>query len=250
MQTIRIGTRGSPLALKQVEEVVMLLEKAHPEKRFDIVTIETQGDREKEIALEKLEGTDFFTREIEDALLDGRIDLAVHSAKDIPDTLPGGLDVAAILKSIDPYDVLVSKNNLKLRELPFSAGIGTSSKRRKMQLRAFRKDFQIFDIRGNVEERLKKLEESNLDAIVIAAAGLIRLGLEDRITEKLPFEILKPHPLQGSLAIEIRADNTEMKNLIYAINEEKIHIKRYKNILKHTKRYLTNFKICGTIKIK
>ena len=214
MQTIRIGTRSSPLALKQVEEVIALLEKTHPECKFDIIGTETSGDKDKITPLEKLEGTDFFTREIEEALLDGKIDLAVHSAKDLPDVLHDGLEIAVVLKSIDPYDVLVSKNNLKMEELPSGAKIGTSSLRRKSQLRAFREDFQIFAIRGNMEERLKKLDECDLDAIVIAAAGLIRLGLEDRITEKLAFDILKPHPLQGCLAIEIRSDDGKMKNLV------------------------------------
>ncbi len=212
-KTTSIGTRRSPLALKQAEEVIALFKKDCLGLDFRIVKIETFGDKDRTRPLEKLEGTDFFTREIEQALLQRRVDLAVHSAKDLPDVLPRGLEIAAILKSIDPYDVLVSKNNLKLKELPYAAKIGTSSLRRKSQLKAFREDFQIFALRGNIEERLKKLEESDLDAIVIAAAGLVRLGLEDRITERLSFDVLKPHPLQGSLAIEIRADDTEMKNL-------------------------------------
>lgn len=217
-KTISIGTRGSPLALKQVDEVITLFKEAHSELNFDIIKIETVGDKNKTKPLEKLEGTDFFTREIEKALLNGDIDLAVHSAKDMPDRLPPGLGIAAILKSIDPYDVLVSKNNLKLEELPLGAKIGTSSLRRKSQLRAFREDFQIFDLRGNIEERLKKLKESNLDAIVIAAAGLIRLGLENKITQKLSVDILKPHPLQGCLAIEIRTSDTEIKNLVAGLD--------------------------------
>ncbi len=217
---IRIGTRGSPLALKQVDEVIALFKEGeisngvHPELGFDIIKVETLGDRDKTSPLEKLEGTDFFTGEIENALLNGEIDLAVHSAKDLPDVLPEGLEIAAILKSIDPYDVLVSKNNLKLRELPSGAKVGTSSLRRKSQLKSFRNDFEIFDIRGNIVERLRKLEQGDLDAIIIAAAGLIRLGLKDRITERLPFDILKPHPLQGSLAIEIRKGDIEIKNFV------------------------------------
>ncbi|MCK4264520.1 MAG: hydroxymethylbilane synthase [Candidatus Aminicenantes bacterium] len=214
MQTIRIGTRSSPLALKQVEEVIALIEKTHPECRFDVVKMKTFGDMDKTMPLEKLEGTDFFTREIEEALLDGKVDLAVHSAKDLPEVLPDGLEIAAIFESIDPYDVLISKNNLKLKELPSGARIGTSSLRRKTQLRCFREDFRIFDIRGNIGERLKKLDENDLDAIVIAAAGLIRLGLEDRITEKLSFDILKPHPMQGCLAVEIRSGDTRIKKFM------------------------------------
>jgi len=219
MQTrkiLRIGIRSSPLALKQADEVITLFKKMHLKVNFDVVKIDTIGDKDKAKSLEKLEGTDFFTREIEQALLQGKIDLAVHSAKDLPDPLPRGLEIAAILKSIDPYDVLVSKNGLKLKELPLGAKIGTSSARRKIQLKSFRGDFKIRDIRGNIGERLKKLEEGGLEAIVIAAAGLIRLGLEDRITEKLPFNILRPHLLQGSLAIEIRTDDREMKSFVEA----------------------------------
>ena len=232
MQAIRIGTRNSPLALKQVEEVITLLEKAHPECNFDIIEMETAGDKDKTIPLEELEGTDFWTREIEKALLEKKIDLAVHSAKDMPDVLPNGLEIAVVLKSVDPYDVLVSKSGLTLEKLPEGAKIGTSSKRRKEGLKKFRPDFQIVDIRGNIEERLKLLEDNEsqdtryeirdtnheLDAIVIAAAGLIRLGLEDRITERLPFHILEPHPLQGCLAIEIRTGDKKIKSLIDAFS--------------------------------
>lgn len=208
---VRIGTRPSPLALKQVDEVITLLKKAHsgldgstsftinPKRSrrvdFDIVKIDTLGDKDRAKPLEKLEGTDFFTKEIEQALLQERIDLAIHSAKDLPDVLPEDLEIAAILKPVDPSDVLVSKNNLSLNELPQEAKIGTSSLRRKVQLKTFRKDFKILDIRGNIEERLKKLQESNLDAIVIAACGLIRLGLKHRIAQRLSMDVFKPHPL-------------------------------------------------------
>ncbi len=222
MQTVRVGTRGSPLALRQAEEVIALLKKAHPECRLEVIRIETTGDKDKITPLEKLEGSDFFTREIEEALSGERIDLAVHSAKDLPDVLPDGLEIAVVFKSIEPCDALVSKNNLKLEELPSGAKIGTSSRRRKTQLKSFRKDFQIFDIRGDIEERLKRLDgkgsgKNKLDAIVIAAAGLIRLGLEDKITERLSFDILKPHPLQGCLAIEIRAGDMRIKNLVLGL---------------------------------
>lgn len=227
MQTIRIGTRNSPLALKQVEEVITLFGNAYPECKFDVVRIETLGDRDKVSPLEKLEGTDFFTREIEKALLEKEIDLAVHSAKDLPDVLHDGLEIAVVLKSVDPYDVLVSKSGLTLEKLPQGAKIGTSSKRRKEGLKKFRPDFQIVDIRGNIEERLKLLEDNEsrdtkheLDAIVIAAAALIRLGLEDRITERLPFHILEPHLLQGCLAIEIRTGDKKIKSLVAMMDSQ------------------------------
>ena len=191
---IRLGTRPSLLALKQTEEVVRLLGI----ESCEIKVYNTSGDMNKITPISEIEGTNFFTDTIEKALLDGEIDIAVHSAKDMPDKIPYGLIIAAVTKSIDLYDALVSKKNLKLEELPEGTKIGTSSKRRKEQLKKFRNDFQIVDIRGNIEERLKKFDnDTDLDAIVIAAAGLIRLGLEYRITHRIPFEIIKPHPLQG-----------------------------------------------------
>lgn len=212
-RTYRVGTRTSPLALKQAEEVLRDLRRFYPTIKIDIVTIETYGDKDKNTPISEVEGSDFFTREIDEALLIGEIDFAVHSAKDLPDNLASGLFTAAITKSIDPYDVLVSKDNLKLDELPYGARIGTSSLRRKTQLKSYRDDFKMVDIRGNIEERLKKLDETDLDAIVIAAAGLIRPGLENRITQRIPFDILKPHPLQGRLAIVARKDNEDIIRL-------------------------------------
>ncbi len=218
---IRIGTRPSPLALKQVEEIIKLLNRIDPHQKFEIIEIETTGDREKETPLEKLEGTDFFTREIERALINREIDLAVHSAKDLPESIPDGLIIAAITRAIDPYDVLVSKRNLKLDELPYRAKIGTSSLRRKTQLQAYRNDFKIVDIRGNIEERLKKLDNSDLDAIVIATIGLVRLDLEKRIVQRIPFDILQPHPLQGSLALEVREGDKRTKKIVEKIDSRK-----------------------------
>lgn len=190
--------------------------------KYEIVVFSTTGDIDKQIPISEIEGTDFFTDTIEKALLKGEIDIAVHSAKDLPDKIPDGLIVADITKSIDPYDVLVVKKGLKyksLSELPYKAKIGTSSQRRKEQLKKYRNDFVIVDIRGNIEERIEKLDtSSDLDAIIIAAAGLVRLGLEDRITQRIPFKILAPHPLQGCLAIETREDNYEIINLVENLN--------------------------------
>jgi hydroxymethylbilane synthase len=213
---IRVGTRPSRLALKQVEEVINVLKKFYPDIKVKIVAIDTYGDKDKITPISNIEGTDFFTREIDEVLLGGKIDFAVHSAKDLSEDLREGLAIAAVMKSIDPYDVLVSKSGLRLQELPYRAKIGTSSLRRKHQLKKYRRDFQIIDIRGDIEERLKKLDSGNLEAIVIAAAGLLRLGLEQRITQKIPFEILEPHPLQGRLAIVARADE---KNIIHLCRE-------------------------------
>lgn len=217
----RIGTRTSPLALKQVDEVVTSLKRFYPESQFGIVGIDTYGDKDKVTPISEVEGSDFFTKEIDEALLKGEIDFAIHSAKDLPDDLAPGLFIAAITKSVDPSDVLIAKDNLKIDELKAGAKIGTSSLRRKIQLKNYRKDLQIVDIRGNVEERLKLLDETDLDGIVVAAAGLIRLGLEGRITQRIPFGILRPHPLQGSLAIAVRQADEEIISLMEKIDSRK-----------------------------
>ena len=209
----KVGARTSPLALKQVDEVIAYLKAFDPKIGFEIVGIDTCGDKDRLTPISDMEGTDFFTREIEEAISSGKIDFAVHSAKDLPDEIPEGLYIAAITESIDPYDALVSKDNLKLGELLYGAKVGTSSLRRKTQLKSYRSDFEIVDIRGNIEERLKILDEADLEAIVIAACGLKRLGLETRITQRIPFEILRPHPLQGSLAVETRKDNSSLIEL-------------------------------------
>lgn len=217
-KTYKIGTRTSPLALKQVEEALSSLRKHYPAIKLEIVAIDTYGDKDRITPISEIERSDFFTREIDHVLLRGEIDFAVHSAKDLPDNLAPGLFIAAITKSIDPYDALVSKKNLRFNKLRSGAKIGTSSLRRKTQLKNYRDDFQIVDIRGNIEERLDILDGTDLDAIVIAAAGLIRLGLGERISQTIPFEILKPHPLQGSLAIVARAEDLELHNLLSVID--------------------------------
>ena len=177
-KTYRIGTRTSSLALRQVEEILGALREFYPDFKAEVIGIDTYGDRDKITSISEIEGTDFFTKEIDEALLKSRIDFAVHSAKDLPEQIPEGLYIVAITKSIDSYNALVSKNDLSLEELPFGARIGTSSLRRKQQLKSYRDDFEIIDIRGNIQERLEKLDNGNLDGIVIAACGLMRLGLE------------------------------------------------------------------------
>lgn len=218
----RVGTRNSHLALKQVEEAIKELEKACPGFQAKPVSIETWGDKDKTKPISEIEGSDFFTREIDRALLKKQIDFAVHSAKDLPDRLREGLAVAAVTASVNPYDALVSKGNLKLDELPIGARIGTSSTRRKDQVKAYRKDFEAVDIRGTIGERLWQLPNSNLDAILIAAAGLIRLGLEEKISQVLPFEIIKPHPLQGSLALVTRSRDRQLLDLLSVLDTGKI----------------------------
>lgn len=217
---LRLGTRRSPLALRQAAEVIKALKEFYPKIEFKIIGIDTRGDKDKITPISDIEGTDFFTHELEEALLKNKIDFAVHSAKDLPDIIPEELHVAAITKSIDPYDALVSRGNLKIDQLPTGAKIGASSWCRKTQLKKYRDDFQIVDIRGNIKERLEKLDNDGLDAIIVAACALIRLGLENRIAQRIPFEILRPHPLQGSLAIETRENERELINLLRILNEK------------------------------
>lgn len=216
----RVGIRPSRLANTQAEEVLKSIDKIYPGCKFEIKRITTTGDLDKTTPISEVEGSDFFTRQIEDALLRGEIDLAVHSAKDLPDEIPKGLIIAAITESVDPYDALVSKGNLKIGQLRIGARIGVSSLRRKTQLKHYRQDFKIVDIRGNIEERLEKLDTDRLDAIVIAACALVRLGLEKRIAQRIPFKILRPHPLQGSLAVEVREDNKELISLLKVLDEK------------------------------
>ena len=206
IKKIRIGTRSSNLALKQVEEIINLL----PENiETEIKKIDTSCDKDKITPISEIEGTDFFTDSIDNALLNDEIDIAVHSAKDLPDKIKNNLLVIAITKSISNYDVLVSKNNLKLDQLPKGAKIGVSSKRRKENIKNYRPDLKIVDIRGNIEERLSLVEEGKLDAVIVAEAALIRLGLKEKISERLPLEKFDTHPLQGSLAIVSKFDREE-----------------------------------------
>ena len=220
-QIYRVGTRTSPLALRQVDEALASLQKVYPKLKVEIIGIDTYGDKDKSRPISAIEGSDFFTREIDEALLKKKIDFAVHSAKDLPDKLGEGLKVAAITSSIDPCDVLVSKKNVKIGELPVGAKIGTSSIRRKSQLKIYRDDFEIVDIRGDIQQRLNILRNSDLDAILIAAAGLIRLGLEDEISQRLSSDIMQPHPQQGALAIVVRREDRELFRLLNVLNNKK-----------------------------
>lgn len=228
-RTYRVGARTSPLALKQVEEAMSMLKGFYPDMQTEVIGIDTYGDKDKVTPIAEIEGTDFFTREIDEAILRDEIDFAVHSAKDLPDVLRKGLAIAAITPFLDPYDALVSKSGLTLDKLPKGARIGTSSLRRKTQLKAYRNDFEIVDVRGDIEERLRLLNEPrttnnerrNIDAVIIAACALTRLGLSHRMTQKIPLDILKPHPLQGSLAIVAKKDNAELAELLSIIDSRK-----------------------------
>ena len=181
-QTIRIATRGSMLALQQSGMIKAALEKLWPEIRFELQIIKTTGDKITGVPLAKVGGKGLFVKEIEDALLDGSADLAVHSMKDVPADLPEGLVIAAVPEREDPRDALIIREGKTIADLRHGALIGTSSLRRGAQIRAMRPDFEVRDLRGNVETRLRKLDEGQFDAIILAAAGLNRMGWQDRVT--------------------------------------------------------------------
>ena len=216
---VRLGTRGSLLALWQTEHVRALLEQAEPGLRFETVIMSTTGDRIIDTPLPAIGGKGLFTAELEEALRDGSIDLAVHSLKDLPTEVPGGLVVGAVLERADPADALVSREGLHLATLPAGATIGTSSTRRKAQLLAHRPDLDVIDLRGNADTRLRKARDPDgpYDAIVMAHAALVRLGEAAAVTELLSDEIMLPAPGQGALAVECR-DEEETINLLRRVS--------------------------------
>ncbi len=217
-QTITIGTRGSQLALWQAEYIKKRLNVRFPDLEISLQIIKTTGDKIREASLVGL-GKGVFTKEIEHALLAGTIDLAVHSMKDLPTELPDGLCIAAIPAREDPRDVLITRTGLPLDGLRQGAKIGTSSPRRRAQLVYLRPDLAVADIRGNLDTRLRKLYETDLDGIILAAAGLKRLIGEEKITEYFSIDRMVPAVGQGALGIEIREDALELKELLSAIND-------------------------------
>ncbi|MBM3924507.1 MAG: hydroxymethylbilane synthase [SAR202 cluster bacterium] len=217
MTPLIVGTRGSRLALIQTEEALALIRAKHPAQAFDIKTIRTGGDKAPDVPLASL-GRGVFVKEIEDALLRKEIDLAVHSLKDLPPVTPPCLAIAAITQRIDPRDVLVSKENVTLDKLPPGARIGTSSPRRTAQLRRLRPDLQALPIRGNVDTRVNKAFGPDYDGVILAAAGLIRLGLQSKISQYFSAEEFIPDPGQGALAIEVRQDDNHTLALLKTID--------------------------------
>ena len=215
---IKIGTRGSKLALWQANWIKTELNKNTPTFSIEIVVIKTKGDKILDVPLAKVGGKGLFVKEIEDALLDGRIDIAVHSMKDMPADLPEGLCIGPVPKRENPADVLISKNGFLLSELEPQARIGTSSLRRASQIKHAKPDFIILPLRGNLDTRIKKLETGDLDAIVLAAAGVKRLNLERRITEYLDYDIMLPAVGQGALCIEIRKHDLEIEKIVSNLN--------------------------------
>lgn len=225
MRTVIIGTRQSALALTQTEHTVALLEEKAREQgiavQFEIKKIVTKGDRILDVTLNKVGGKGLFVKEIEQAMLSGEIDMAVHSMKDMPWQLPPGLMNAAVPKREDPRDVLISRSGEGFKQLPSGACIGTSSLRRSAQLQHARRDLEIKWIRGNIDSRIKKMEAGEYDAIILAAAGLRRMGWEDRATEYLPTDLCIPAVGQGALSIQCRENDQELSEWLGLINDPK-----------------------------
>ncbi len=215
---LRLGTRKSKLALTQSNWVKKEIESRFPDVEVELVKVTTKGDKILDVPLAKVGGKGLFVKEIEEALLDGRIDFAVHSLKDVPTELPKGLEVSVFPEREDPRDALISKSGAGLKGLPEGARVGTSSLRRMAQLRAVRPDLTIENLRGNLDTRLKKLDEGQYDAILLAVAGLNRMGLADRITEIIAPELILPAIGQGALGIEFRTGDEETREILSALN--------------------------------
>jgi hydroxymethylbilane synthase len=220
LHELRIGTRGSQLALFQANWVKGRLIETHPDLQVTLIRIKTTGDKIQDAPLAKIGGKGLFVKEIEEALIQKRIDLAVHSIKDVPTEFPKGLLLPVITKREDPRDVLISKDGNPLKNLPEGAKVGTSSLRRQAQLLHFRSDLELIPLRGNLDTRLKKLQTMDFDGIVLALAGVRRLGLESRITEIIPTEISLPAIGQGALGIETRMDDDEVQEKVHFLNDK------------------------------
>ena len=218
-QRIRIGTRGSKLARWQAEWVKTRLTETYPDLSVELLIIKTSGDKILDVPLATIGGKGLFVKEIENALLDGRVDLAVHSMKDVPMAIPQGLEISCVTRREDPFDALISQSGAGLAGLAPQARIGTSSLRRQAQLLSYRPDLVMVSLRGNLDTRLRKLEEQNLDAIVVASAGLRRMGLEHRMTERIPAEICLPAIGQGALAIETNRSHQDVQKTLAFLND-------------------------------
>ena len=217
---IRIATRKSPLALWQAEFVKAELLRHHPDLTVELITFTTRGDKILDTPLAKIGGKGLFVKELENALLAGEADLAVHSMKDVPMAFPEGLGLATICEREDPRDAFVSTRYAAIEDLPQGARVGTSSLRRQCQLRALRPDLVLLNLRGNVNTRLAKLDAGDYDAIILAAAGLIRLGFEARIRSSLPTTSSLPAGGQGAVGIEIRSDDQRLRELLAPLHHQ------------------------------
>ena len=218
MKKIVIGSRGSKLAMIQSESVAAEIRQLHPDIEICINRIVTRGDRESNARLENIAGLGVFVKELEEALLDGRIDLAVHSLKDMTTEIPPELKLAAVMQRIDPRDVFISRGGESIDELAAGAKIGTGSLRRAIQLKVCRPDLEICSIRGNIDTRMRKVDEGEYDGVILAASALKRLGLEDRVSQYLPIEQFLPAVGQGALAIEACSNNDDLIRTISPLN--------------------------------
>ncbi len=217
---LRAGTRGSALALQQAGYVASLIESEHPSIRVELVIIKTTGDKLLDAPLATIGGKGLFTKEIEEALLDKRVDIAVHSMKDLPTELPTGLTVGAILQREDPRDVFVSGDDRRLEDLASGEKVGTSSLRRKAFLLNRFQHLAIVSIRGNLDTRLRKIQSEGLAGIMIASAGMKRLGFEGRITTHMEPEFMIPAIGQGALGVEIRENDSDVQSIVSRMNHE------------------------------
>ncbi|KAA1189195.1 hydroxymethylbilane synthase [Pseudohalioglobus sediminis] len=219
-RTLTIATRESPLALWQAEYVRDALKRAHPDLEVQLLGMTSRGDQLLDVPLAKVGGKGLFVKELETALLDGRADIAVHSMKDVPMEFPNGLGLGVICEREDPTDAFVSNRYDSLEQLPAGAVVGTSSLRRECQLRARRPDLEVRFLRGNVNTRLRKLDDGEYDAIILASAGLIRLGFAARIADSISVDDSLPAGGQGAVGIELRADDDEGLSLLQALHHE------------------------------
>ncbi|MDK2841560.1 MAG: hydroxymethylbilane synthase [Anaerophaga sp.] len=220
IEKINIGTRSSKLALWQAHQVKEALMGIFPRMTVNIIPLKTKGDAVLDVALSKIGDKGLFTLEIENALLKGEIDIAVHSLKDLPTILPGGLTLGGVLPRGEVRDVLVSRDRRKLKDMNPGDRIGTSSLRRQAQILHYNPELKVVDIRGNVNTRLRKMYEGHCDALVMAGAGFIRLGLESEITEYLDTDIMLPAVSQGAVAMEIRDDDAKVAQIVSEITDE------------------------------
>ncbi len=215
---IRIGTRGSALAMTQTRWVADILKRHIPETEVEIRVIKTKGDIMQDVSLVKIGGKGVFVREIEEALLRGKIDMAVHSMKDVPAELPEGLTIGVIPEREDPRDVLIGRDRIKMEAMPRGARIGTGSLRRGIQVRSLLPDVQIVPLRGNLDTRIRKIESEGLDGVIVAAAGIRRMGWVQRVSQFIPVELMLPAVGQGALGIEMRMEDGKMAEALSFLN--------------------------------
>ena len=221
---LKIATRKSPLALWQAEFVKSKLEDIYPDLKVELVKMTTQGDQILNSPLSKIGGKSLFIKELEVGIMEGRADIAVHSMKDVPYELPQGFEIGAILERENPFDAFVSNDFNSIQDLPVGARLGSCSLRRIVQVKAMRPDLEILDLRGNVNTRLKKLDDGEYDAIILACSGLTRLGFDNRIKQDLSPDDSLPAVGQGALGIEIKANDHEISNLIKPLIHQKTQI--------------------------